>query len=143
MPLDFRKLKDKNARAAEGVWVDYIDGTEEEGIPNTRFKIARPGKQFQAFIQAKLSTVKRSKRGADMEDALLDPRMEPVYREAYARFVLLDWTNVVGEEGTQVPYSQELGMEALLDQDVFAFVRSCAQDSETYREQALEADAGN
>lgn len=144
MPLDFRKIEEKKTRGIDGVWLDYIDGTEKEGDAVTRIKVARSGgKQFQAFVQGKLSAIKKFKKGADIEDALMDPRMEPVYREAYARFVLLDWQHVFGPNGEETAYNADLGMQAFEDPDFFAFVRTVSGDSETYREESVEADAGN
>lgn len=144
MPLDFRKLEQKKARGIDGVWVNYLDGSEAPGEPITRVKIARSGgKQFQAFVQGKLSAIKKFKKGADIEDALLDPRMEPVYREAYSRFVILDWENVRDSSGELAPYSHQLGAMALEDPDFFAFVRSSSSDADTFRDESMEADAGN
>lgn len=141
--LDFRDIAKKKERGEIGVWCDYIDGTEREGDLITEVKLGRAGKPFQAFVQAKLSGVKKMKRGSDIEDALLDPRMEPVYREAYARFVLLDWRNVTGPNGEQVDYDIELGMQALEDPEFFAWVRAKSGDVDTWREEDIAADSGN
>jgi hypothetical protein len=141
--LNLKTLEAQRAAGLEGIWHPYLTGAEKEGDTVTEFKIARTGKQFQAFVQGKLASVRKMKRGADIEDALLDPRMEPVYREAYARFVLLDWKHLDGGEGSDVPYSVEIAEQLLLDQEVFAFIRVKSGEAVDLREAAQEDDAGN
>lgn len=135
---------DKKAEE-EGRWIDYLDA-------DTRVRVTRAGgknKKFQRVLEALTKPHKR----AIQADMMSNEKMREITMQAFLESVIVDWqTRVDGEwvPGIQnkdkevVPFTKEAAKQVLTDlPDLFDDIVDYAQKSAMFREEGLEADAGN
>ena len=91
-----------------GVWVP---------LKSMRFLIARLGNpKFKALYWKALEAKQAFSRFAGADEA---HDQEP-FLECMSKAVLLDWDGVDGEDGKPLPYSPEVGLLAMKDDQLFA-----------------------
>ena len=102
--LDLSSISLDQTKGAEGKWFKFFGDAE--------LKIASSDHPRYKGYLAKLAKEHR----VELDDANPDQfaTVTGITCQALARFVLLDWKNVA-VNGTEVPYSYQLGAEALKD----------------------------
>ena len=141
--MDLRDFKADPVKGSEGVWQPIGEGTE--------FLIARMNNPACKALFRRLAG---RYKGAAL-DMLPDKKQEEIYARVVAETVLLDWRETVDGklrehtvtlDGKQVKHTTEVAFEILSDpdyEDLLQIVRIYAEDSEAYREQAIEDAEGN
>ena len=105
----------------EGKWFEY---------KGAKLLIGRAGSN--EFLQA-LEHFEKPFKKKIARDALGKLKSREINVRALARAVLLGWENVADQEGNEVPYSEDLGYEALrADPDMLEFVMDMALDNENF-----------
>ena len=105
----------------EGVWKEY-SGAE--------LKIARAGSV--EFMRAK-EKLERPYRKKIEKGALSIDVSRELNLKALAQTILVDWKGVEDEDGKAVPYSEEIGIQAMSDDpDMLEFVMDVALDNENF-----------
>lgn len=120
----------------EGVWFDYGEGVG-------RWLLARAGGSNQRFNKVKerhLKPLRRRIQSGNISEDMLSKVMIQIYAEA----VVLDWRNVVVNEGDQpLEYSRENVIKVLTDYpDLFNEIMSDSTERAPYLED-LEEDSKN
>ena len=97
--LNLKTLEVDPKLAREGVWLDYMHG---------RFLVARKGPEYDRCL-AELYQEHHELIRSDTPEGRL--KVIDIYREAFARHILLDWDKVVDDEKNPIPYTPEIGLE--------------------------------
>lgn len=113
-----------------GVWVP---------LKSMRFLIARLGNpKFKALYRKALESKQAFSRFAGTDDD------QDLFLECMSKAVLLDWEGVDGEDGKPLPYSPEVGLRAMQDDQLFAdFVSEASQKLDLYKGQHRETTEKN
>lgn len=115
-----------------GVWVP---------LKSMRFLIARLGNpKFKALYRKALEAKQAFSRFAGADEA----HDQEIFLECMSKAVLLDWDGVDGEDGKPLPYSPEVGLRAMKDDQLFAdFVSEASQKLDLYKAQHRETTEKN
>lgn len=143
MNLNLRKAYATDEdKAQHGTWVPA--GGDLEGV---EFKIARSDNKKAAAMRKALMAPYEAIGG---RRNLLSGRQVPedeqrkINVQVVAHCILLDWKGVKNEAGEAVPYSPEVGIEALDDMpDLLNDLLLAAMNQELFRAQNIEATAKN
>lgn len=123
------------AKASAGVWVVHESGA--------RFRVARwGGPEMERWLSVKKAPKLRAWRSGTVSA----DEAEALVVEAIARFVVLEWENVEGDDGTPIPYTTAKAVEILGDpayRDLRAFLVESSQDQALYRADVAEDSRGN
>ena len=129
------KFKGNPELESKGVWVDYGEGLE--------FLIAKMSNpQYMAEIRKQV----REKRVQFRHGKVSDEETEEMTIKAVAKTVLLGWKNLQGEDGKDIPYSQEKAYEILSDpcyRDLYTFIIEVSAEKETFALEARKEAVGN
>jgi len=120
-----------------GAWVDNIDNDPEfcMRVRGLRSDVVRKARE------AKEAKKRASKRGKE----LTDEEKTVIFKEVLIEVVLLEWKGL-DDEGTAVPYSQELAREWIMSRNGENFttlVVGAAQSLDANPEEFIEAAAKN
>lgn len=128
MSLELSSISLDLKTGSEGVWFDFFS--------NAKLKLASSDHpQYKGFL-AKLA--KRNRVELDDANPEQYEAVQDITCEALARFVLLDWKNVA-VNGTAVPYSIELGIDALKSSPkLYDFVTAKAGDISYFNQESIE-----
>ncbi len=141
--MDLQQFKTDPVKGAEGVWQPIGEGTE--------FLVARMN---NPACKAAFKKYAGRYKGPAL-DMLPTKKQDEIFAKVLAETVLLDWRETVDGkvrahtvtlDGKKVVYSTEAATKLLSDPDypdLLAIVRIYADDSEAYREQAIEEAEGN
>jgi len=125
---------DKKAEQ-EGIILDYGDGL--------KIRIARAGGsniKYEKLVQAKLRKYERQ-RQLDLLDI---DTLRPILREVYAEAVVLGWEGVTDRDGNEIPFTKANAIKLFEDlPDLFEDIVVQAQKAALFRQNILEAEAGN
>lgn len=127
----FESDKDKEA---QGSWVQ---------IGTMKFKIARAGGANEAFLK---EVARRFKplQAAINNDQLPAAMAQKIVVEVFADTIVLDWQDVAGRDGQELPYSKENCVVLLTDlPNLFAELQRESQNASNFSREQLEAAAGN
>ena len=128
MSFEINELKTDKKMEAEGVWVKEEGGLE--------LKIARlDNPEYRRFVAKKSKPFRRQIARGNIES--LSDKMENIIREAFARFILLDWKNLT-EKGKELKYTYENAYRILGIKDFFEIVESHAANAEIYRQETIK-----
>lgn len=122
-----------------GVWVDYLEGS--------RLKIASSNSHKYKATIARLYKQNRLKLDDSNPDNFR--MIQEITAEAMAKTVLLDWESIhmptpTGQIIENIPYTKELGKQALLNADNFKeFVTEKAGTPSLFQKEAIEEAVGN
>lgn len=116
-----------------GVWVDIGEGA--------RLLVARMNNpNFQKMFTKLTEPHRKALQRNTLDEAVL----EDIAIRCVAKTVLLDWSGWQGDDGADVPYSEEKALEWLRDlKDFRALVREISTEQATFRETLDEADLKN
>ncbi len=105
----------------EGVWKEFS---------GARLKIARAGNVEFLKGQEDLEKPYRKK----LDRGTLGAKIKrDINLRGIARGILIDWDGVVDEEGKSVTYTEDLGVEILLnDPDILEFILDISLDNDNY-----------
>jgi len=133
---------DKNVEK-EGVIVEYAPGVE--------IRIARAGGGNKRFAKV-LSRLARPYRRA-IQTETIDPEiLLGIFRKAYAKTIILDWTGLTkdllthddADAETSLEFNAENALSLLEEQpNLFADIQQASDNIALYRQDILEADSGN
>lgn len=128
-------LRTDTKKVTNGVWVDYTCGIRLliAGIRNSRYKAA-----LESILKPHMNRIHNGLMGPEERLNLIKP--------AVARFILLGWENVDGEDGKPLPYSYQEALKVFSDpqmEEFYHFVIETATTAETYRVQELETAKEN
>jgi hypothetical protein len=114
--------------AEKGVWVDFY-GDSKLLLASTE------SKKYKSTL-AKLARAHRIQLDEANEDAT--QLVQAITAEALAKCVLLDWRDVK-MDGTVMPYSWEVGKQAMIQSSKFReFVTERAADTSLFRKEVIE-----
>lgn len=141
MPFDLSNIRTDPKKALDGVWMKL----DPEGT--VKLLIARANNpKFQAFLQEKaLGKGKVTPRKLREMISTVSNANSALMTEAIAKFILLGWEGLK-EDGNVVEYSVQEAIRVLGDPRYSEFkdiVLEMAQDTEEFREDAIEEVAGN
>jgi hypothetical protein len=129
---EFKERAEREKKYIDGVWRDYEEGS--------RLRIAPAGNsRYRAFIRKRAREMRnaqrlvRSGQGADM-----------LTLEATAYTILTDWSGIVGDDGKEVKYTPERGVEAFKKFPAFLDdVTDMSAEVGMEDEEEQESQAGN
>jgi len=131
MPIVITKDGKAAERELNGVWVDYEEG---------ELLIARMGNPMNRKVYQRLMKPYEQKQ---QRGTLPTHIKEQVVCQCYAETLLLDWRNLVDEEGNPIEYSQDIAYQALLnDQDLREFVELQSTNQSLFRDELIEKSSG-
>lgn len=136
----YRQFQANGDLEKKGVLLEY--GMNNAGLPIT-IRIARAGGSNDRFVKRMEAKVKPFRRQIQTEtmDGELAKRL---VREVYAETVVLGWENVEDKDGNPLDFSVANAIALFTDlPDLFADVQEQAGRAALFREQNLEAEAGN
>jgi len=123
------------ALSIEGVWVPWRLDIE--------LKIASfNNPAFERALRRVTKPHKRRIATGDIDDEVL----ESLSKESVAKLLLLDWKNVQGEDGKDIPYSWEKALEFFNDErtkQLYRDVIAISRDHSLFMAQDEEDDRGN
>ena len=129
------KIRIDPTAEVEGVWTTYFE--------DIRLKVARLNNAAHREYLKKLGRPHQTQ----ISHGTLDNKViEEMSREAVAHTILLDWENVLDDDGSELRYSPALGNRLFNDPeyyDLFEFVVKFAARNENYRTEYLQGTAGN
>ena len=130
MSFELEELFIDEAVGEAGTWVDFYNGS--------RLKIASSeNAKYKAYI-AKLARKHRLQLDQSNDDSTA--LIQDITAEALAKFVLLDWEKVSLGGQQNVPYTPELGKQALLSAPKLKdFVTDQAADNTNFKKEQVEA----
>lgn len=117
----------KNDKLAQGVWVDYGD---------SRFLVAHSSSLKFQRVFARLQQPHRNK----IEKGTLDPAVsKELVCKAFAQALILDWANVIDADGNDVEFSQEMAVEALMNNpDLVEFIQEVSNNLAYFKAEELD-----
>lgn len=124
----------------DGVWLEYGMNSHDQPI---RIRVARAGGgnvRYTKAFEVHSKPFRRLIQTGNMDDESSRRMMTKVYVDA----VIRDWEGVEDRDGNPLEFSRENVEQVLTDlPDLFADIIQQSQNSQLYREEILEADAGN
>lgn len=127
----FESDKDKEA---QGTWVN---------VGTMSFKLARAGGGNEKFMK------EAAKRFKPLQAAIQNDQLPPALGqkmvvEIFADTIVLDWKNVAGRDGAELPFSKENVVTLLTDlPNLFIELQRESQAASNFSKDQLEAAAGN
>lgn len=132
--MKLSKFKQDVNKAADGTWVDVGDGL--------KLKVARQGnKNYNSVVRTLMKPYKQ----AIKSNTLADSVYEDLQNKAISQSVLLSWEGLEGEDGKDMPYSQETAYDLLSNpafEDLKSLVVDLSNELETFREAEKEELSG-
>lgn len=125
-------IDNENSLQDQGVWTEFA---------GSKFKIAHAGNML---FQRTLNRLQLPHR-RQIERGNIDPAVShDILCKAIAKGLLLDWKDVVKSDGTQVPYSEEFGAQALKNNtDLREYIQEFASDLENYRIERINSEGNS
>lgn len=123
-------------KETQGVWFD-IDVTTGAKVKVARFGSSRYYQVYNQVLQ-RIAPNPQSLTKEQQEKAV-----RKVVDETVAECVLLDWSNFVKLDGTELPYSKEEAIKLLSLDSFFDVILSFAQQSEQYHKYSVEEAVKN
>lgn len=125
MSFEINDLRTDAKMEKEGVWVEEAGGL--------KLKIARlENPDYQRFMARKTKPFRNQIRRGNLES--VREKMDLIIREAFARFILLDWKNLT-DKGKSLKYAYENAYRILGIKDFFEIVESYAANAEIFRQE--------
>lgn len=119
----------------DGIIIDYGDGIT--------FRVARMGDSNSAYMKHLRAVTKRYKHQIET-DTLPVEKMQEIQLEAFVRYVLLGWENVLDETGQPIPFSEENAKKLMEDMpDLYKDLVSQASEFTNFLAQEREETAKN
>ena len=129
-------LKSNSKADIEGVWFQYQDH-------DIHLLIARMGnREYEKFTTKELT--KRKGIGSTSVEKIMERTLDS-QPEAVANTILLDWKGV-NDNGKNIPYTPELGLEYFRNPDFhwfYKYVLSCSNEVERFEAKVQEDQQGN
>jgi len=85
----------------------------------------------------------REQRAKDM---VSDDVLSDIAKKVVARYILLDWKNLLDEKGKEIKYSEEKAYEIISDPEndlFYTWVLEAASEEQNFRKQSMEDELGN
>ncbi len=124
--------------ANEGRWFNI-----EEDF---RIKLASTSSpEYKSFIRRKAKSYKRQIDRGRL-DAKTEEKVQPILREACARFLVRDWEGLEDDNDVEVPFSEEKSVELLTSErfaPLYEIIMDIVQNEASFAEESLEEDEGN
>ena len=116
-----------------GVWID--------GPGDFKIKVGRIGNtKYDAYLAKIGKSVRMKARHSDVKGKAV----EDLAKRAIARYVILDWKNLVDDEGNDVPCSEEKALQMLRDhREFYRFILEAANDELLFKNEEDEDTEGN
>lgn len=132
-PYDLFK-NNENLEAGQGVTLEY------PGFSITIHRAGGSNKKFANILSAKMKPFRHQLDRGIMDDEV----SARILRESYAEGVVIGWNNVKDAEGNDMPFSKENVIKLFTDlPDLFADIRTQAENVSLFREQGEQADEKN
>lgn len=132
-PYDLFK-NNENLEAGDGVRLEY------PGFSITIHRAGGSNKRFANILSAKMKPFRHQLDRGIMDDDV----SARILREAYAEGVVVGWQDVKDADGNDMPFSKENVVKLFTDlPDLFADVRSQAENVSLFREEGEKADEKN
>lgn len=126
--LKLSSFKTDKELEESGTWIDYQSGA--------RFKIARIGNpKFSEYI------LKHGKK--QMRSFIGDEVAIELMKDAIANTILIDWDNILGDDGKPMQYTVDNAREALDIPDFYEEILGFARNIEYFRIEEIEAAEKN
>ena len=131
----YDRFKTDQTLEVSGKWLDY----GKYG----KLRVARAGGANTRFSQT-LEFKTREYR-EEIDDGTIDMDLaNTLMIETFAESVILDWEDVIGEDGKEIPFSSENVTKLFTDMpDFWANVREKASSMNTYKNKKVAKDVGN
>lgn len=131
----YSAFKNDEARERTGVVIDL----GETG----KITVARAGGANARFEKRMVEITKPHRRS--IQTGIIDKKTaDGLLAQVYAETVVLGWEGLTDENGQALPFSKENAQKLLLDlPDLFLLIRTTSEDQTLFRQEVLEADAGN
>lgn len=127
----------------QGLRVEYATENPERPIV---FILARAGganKEFSRVLEQLLRPHRQALR-AKVVSKELEKAVELIYMQVFARTVVKGWENVDDENGKSLPFTPDNALKVMTDlPQLYAALKSEAEDWTNYKLKELEDDAGN
>jgi hypothetical protein len=139
--MKFSDLATDPKLESEGVRFDLVPANPETGTPAVWIKVARIGNpEFQELYRRLM----KPHQVAESMNQLPEKVKTEILIECLAHTIVKDWGGWTDDAGATLPYSAAAAVKAMTEaRDVRDLVVSCATNSERYRRQTVEAEAGN
>lgn len=143
----YKHFKTNADLEVNGVWLDYED-------VNTRIRVARAGGSNKKFTR-RLEALSRPHRRAIQADMMSNERIRKLTMEVFIDTVILDWQTreseeaewtkgISGPNGDVLEFTKDNVRQVLTElPELFDDIVDFAQKSAAFREEVLEAEAGN
>ena len=136
----FKAFKTNQEAEIEGVWIEY--GPNDDGtIP--AFKLARISRNNKKYTKMLEKETRPHRRAIEL-NTMSDEQAEAITTRVFVRSVLLDWRNVQNAEGNTIAFTEQNAV-ALFNElpDLYDDLNAKARNASLFRDEALEAEAGN
>lgn len=124
---------DKNAEKA-GIILDY---------DTFEIRIARAGGSNVKYTKT-LDAISKPHRRAIANETIAPETVKRIFREVYAKSVVLGWKNMVDRQGNVIPFNVANCIRVFEDlDDLFLDVQEQAQKAALFKSDIVEGDLGN
>lgn len=127
-------LETDDQKVQSGTWIDFGAGA--------RIKIAKVGNDNYTRVMRRLGKpiVRQARLGEESEE----DNLRPIFIKVVARTILLDWENILDDNGVIVEYSIQQAEQFLTDlPEFYDLVMEAAQDVTNFKPDPEEDEAGN
>jgi len=123
-----------------GIWIKY---DLEDGKPSPRFLVARVGGSNIKFSKA-LAALMKPHQYAMQNGSLSIEKQNAIVLEAFCSTVLLNWENVVTQDGAELAFCKENAIGLFTDlPELYEDLKGQASSMALFKQQQLEAVAKN
>ena len=110
---------------------------------NIDIRVARAGGHNSKFTRVSEVVLKPYRRQI-MNESIEPSVLEALFRKIYAQAVVIGWSGITDREGNLLEFNEENCVKVFTDlPDLFKDVREAAEKATLFRDQKMEAEAGN
>lgn len=126
--MKISKIKRDINAVVDGIWVTRV-------IDDLDVKVASTdSRKYTDSLRVALKPYQRNLKNMEND------QFAQIQNKCVAKYILLDWKNLVGDDGVEIPYSSEKALELLNDPEMADFretILNLASEQELFRKEAL------
>ncbi len=126
--MKISKIKRDINAVVDGIWVTRV-------IDDLDVKVASTdSRKYTDSLRVALKPYQRNLKNMEND------QFAQIQNKCVAKYILLDWKNLVGDDGVEIPYSSEKALELLNDPEMADFretILNLSSEQELFRKEAL------
>jgi len=126
--MKISKIKRDTNAVVDGIWVTRV-------IDDLDVKVASTdSRKYTDSLRVALKPYQRTLKNMEND------QFAQIQNKCIAKHILLDWKNLVGDDGVEIPYSSEKALELLNDPEMADFretILNLSSEQELFRKEAL------